>query len=55
LREIEEKYGWTLESWDRTKGMNSAYLFTLPYVLPPEDFVIQGIRRPDPPQLAVPK
>ena len=52
LREIEEKYGWMLESWDRTKGMNSAYQFTLPCVFPPEDFAIQGIRRPDPPKSA---
>ena len=47
LREIEEKYGRMLESWDRTKGMDC--LLVLPYVFPPEDFVIQGIRRPDPP------
>jgi hypothetical protein len=52
LREIEEKYGRMLESWDRTKGMDSAYQFVLPYVPPPEDFVIQGIRRPDPPKVA---
>jgi hypothetical protein len=52
LREIEEKYGRMLESWDRTKGMDSAYQFVLPYVPPPEDFVIQGIRRPDPPKAA---
>jgi len=50
LREIEEKYGRVLDSWDRTKGMDSAYQFMLPYVFPPEDFVIQGIRRPDPPK-----
>jgi hypothetical protein len=52
LREIEEKHGRMLESWDRTRGMDNAYLFVLPYVPPPEDFVIQGIRRPDPPKVA---
>ena len=52
LREIEEKYGKMLDSWDRTKGMDGAYQFALPYVPPPEDFVIQGIRRPGPPKVA---
>jgi len=52
LREMEEKYGRMLESWNRTKGMDSAYQFVLPYVPPPEDFIIQGIRRPDLPKVA---
>jgi len=47
LREIEEKYGGMLESWDRTKGMDGAYQLVLPCVLPPEEFAIQGLWVPD--------
>jgi hypothetical protein len=51
LREIEEKYGWMLEGWSRTDGLRSEHQFVLPKVLPPEEFVIQGLRRPERPSL----
>jgi hypothetical protein len=50
LREIEEKYGRMLDSWNRTKGMDGSFQFIQPYVLPPEENVIQGLRKPDPPK-----
>jgi hypothetical protein len=47
LREIEEKYGRMLGDWSRTNGLGSERQFVLPKVLPSEEFVIQGLYRPE--------
>ena len=51
LYELEMEFSRTLESWDRMKGKRAASKISFrPVLLPPEELVIQGLMKPEPPK-----
>jgi len=51
LYKLEMEFSRILESWDRMKGKRAASKISFrPVLLPPEELVIQGLMRPEPPK-----